>query len=82
MQEIPVLLGDIQDAQSLRAITAQTQVLLTTAGPYARLGTPVVEACIQERTHYCDLTGTGHKERQGLRLRANIRRTEKMTNGH
>ena len=57
MQEIPLLTGDLSDRQSLKAIAAQTQVVLNTAGPYTKLGTPVVEACISEKTHHCDLTG-------------------------
>ena len=57
MQEIPLLTGDLSDRQSLKAIAAQTRVVLNTAGPYTKLGTPVVEACISEKTHHCDLTG-------------------------
>ena len=58
MQDIPLLTGTLDDKQSLKAIAAQTRVLLTTAGPYSKLGTPVVEACISEKAHYCDLTGS------------------------
>jgi short subunit dehydrogenase-like uncharacterized protein len=32
-------------------------VLVTTVGPYARYGLPVVEACARAGTHYADLTG-------------------------
>ena len=53
-----MLTGSLEDKQSLKAIAAQTRVVLTTAGPYSKLGSPVVEACISETTHYCDLTGT------------------------
>ena len=38
-------------------MTAQTRVLVTTVGPYARYGMPVVEACARAGTHYADLTG-------------------------
>ena len=58
LQDIPMLTGNLEDKQSLKAIAAQTRVVLTTAGPYSKLGSPVVEACLSETTHYCDLTGT------------------------
>ena len=32
-------------------------MLVTTVGPYARYGLPVVEACARAGTHYADLTG-------------------------
>jgi short subunit dehydrogenase-like uncharacterized protein len=35
----------------------QTHVIATTAGPFARYGEPVVVACVENRTHYCDITG-------------------------
>eukprot|EP01034_Spumella_vulgaris_P022746 gene22746-28904_t len=38
-------------------MTSQGTVLLSTAGPYAKIGTPVVDACVESNTHYCDLTG-------------------------
>ena len=56
-ESVQVLVGDLSDQASLRAITSQTTVLISTAGPYAKLGTPIVEACIAGGCHYCDLTG-------------------------
>ena len=52
-----VLEADASDAPSLAAMAAGTRVLVTTVGPYARYGMPVVEACAQAGTHYADLTG-------------------------
>jgi len=37
----------------------RTRVLLTTAGPFARFGTPLVDACVRFNTHYVDITGEG-----------------------
>ena len=34
-----------------------TRVLLTTVGPYTRLGEPVVAACVEAGTDYVDITG-------------------------
>ena len=56
-REWPVLEADSGDPASLAALAAQTHVLATTVGPYARYGLPVVEACAAAGTHYADLTG-------------------------
>ena len=57
LNNIDILVGNIDNQESLRAITSQTKVLLTTAGPYAKIGMPMVEACVEGGAHYCDLTG-------------------------
>jgi short subunit dehydrogenase-like uncharacterized protein len=55
--ELPVLVGDVEDAPSLDAITRRTAVVCTTAGPFARCGSGLVASCVRNRTHYADLTG-------------------------
>ncbi|WP_424014984.1 saccharopine dehydrogenase family protein [Halorubrum xinjiangense] len=55
--DVPVVVGDATDPESLRAIARETRVVCTTVGPYTRLGTPLVEACVEVGTDYCDLTG-------------------------
>ncbi|MFB6156396.1 MAG: trans-acting enoyl reductase family protein [Haloferacaceae archaeon] len=54
---IPVVTGDATEPESLRAIARRTRVICTTVGPYTTYGTPLVEACIEAETEYCDLTG-------------------------
>ena len=54
---VSILIGDINDSKSLRDIAAQTTVVLSTAGPYAKIGTPILSACVEMSTHYCDITG-------------------------
>ncbi|MGY1915293.1 saccharopine dehydrogenase family protein [Blastococcus sp. SYSU DS0973] len=49
--------ADSTDAASLAALAGSARVLVTTVGPYARYGLPVVEACARAGTHYADLTG-------------------------
>ncbi|TQN42824.1 short subunit dehydrogenase-like uncharacterized protein [Blastococcus colisei] len=56
-REWPVLEADAGDPASLTALAESTRVLVTTVGPYARYGMPVVEACAAAGTHYADLTG-------------------------
>lgn len=53
----PLVEADSRDAGSLAAMAASTRVVVTTVGPYARYGLPVVEACARAGTHYADLTG-------------------------
>lgn len=56
-EDIPIVLGDAMDPESLRRIAEDTRVVCTTVGPYTRYGTPLVEACVSAGTDYCDLTG-------------------------
>lgn len=49
--------ADSGDADSIAALAANTRVLFTTVGPYAKYGLPVVEACARAGTHYADLAG-------------------------
>ncbi len=53
----PLLEADTGDPASLTRLAESTRVLVTTVGPYARYGLPVVEACARAGTHYADLTG-------------------------
>lgn len=55
--DVPIVLGDATDQESLRVIAADTDVVCTTVGPYTNYGTGLVEACVQAGTDYCDLTG-------------------------
>ena len=48
---------DVTDPEGLHTLAGRTRVLATTVGPYARLGEPVVEACVRQGTHYADITG-------------------------
>ena len=56
-QDLPIILGDIQDQASLDKLAAQSSVVVATAGPYARYGTPIVDACVRAGADYCDITG-------------------------
>jgi short subunit dehydrogenase-like uncharacterized protein len=54
---LPTVVGDATDPESLRALARDARVVCTTVGPYTTYGTPLVEACIDAGTDYCDLTG-------------------------
>jgi short subunit dehydrogenase-like uncharacterized protein len=55
--QLPILLGDSFDAESLDAIASKAEVLITTVGPYSKYGAELVGACVRNGTDYCDLTG-------------------------
>lgn len=54
---VPVLVADVTDPASLAAVVARTRVVLNMAGPFRRLGDPIVTACIEHAAHYCDISG-------------------------
>ncbi|TKX67968.1 trans-acting enoyl reductase family protein [Halorubrum sp. SP9] len=64
--EVPVVVGDATDPESLRAVAEGARVVCTTVGPYTRLGTPLVEACVETGTDYCDLTGEVNWVRESI----------------
>ena len=54
---LPLVVADAADEASLRELCASTRVVVSTVGPYARYGEPLVKACAESGTDYCDLTG-------------------------
>jgi short subunit dehydrogenase-like uncharacterized protein len=54
---LPLILADAADEASLRALCSSTRVVVSTVGPYALYGEPLVKACAATGTDYCDLTG-------------------------
>ena len=53
----PLVVCDATDAAQVEALARSTRVVVTTVGPYARYGLPLVRACAEAGTHYADLTG-------------------------
>jgi short subunit dehydrogenase-like uncharacterized protein len=54
---LPLLVADSSDASGLAAIAGRSRVICSTVGPYALHGQPLVRACAEQGTDYCDLTG-------------------------
>jgi short subunit dehydrogenase-like uncharacterized protein len=52
-----LLVADAADSAALAKIAAATRVVITTVGPYALYGAPLVAACAAAGTDYVDLTG-------------------------
>lgn len=49
--------ADSTDSASLAAMARRAKVVISTVGPYAAYGLPLVEACANAGTHYVDLSG-------------------------
>ena len=62
----PIILADSSDPDSLAAMAGSTRVVVTTVGPYAKYGLPLVEACAEAGTDYADLTGETLFVRQSI----------------
>lgn len=54
---LQIVLADAADETSLTALCNQTRVIISTVGPYALYGEPLVKVCAETGTDYCDLTG-------------------------
>lgn len=57
LASLPIVEASADDPASLARMAAQTRVVLTTVGPYALYGEPVVAACVDAATDYVDITG-------------------------
>ena len=57
---IELMVADAADEEALRAMCAQTGVVISTVGPYALYGSPLVKTCVETGTDYVDLTGEAH----------------------
>src|ERR1700761_9011280 len=55
--DVPLLIADVTDEESIRRVAESARVVITTVGPYIHYGEPVVAACAAAGTHYVDLTG-------------------------
>ncbi len=54
---VPVLVAEADDAQALTGLAQRTRVVIATAGPFAKVGSALVAACVAAGTHYVDITG-------------------------
>jgi len=57
LADLPLLIADSDDADSLREVAESTEVVITTVGPYLLYGEGLVKACAEAGTDYVDLTG-------------------------
>lgn len=52
-----LIVADAGDPSALDSMVKETQVVITTVGPYIKYGEPLVRACAEHGTDYVDLTG-------------------------
>jgi short subunit dehydrogenase-like uncharacterized protein len=67
-QSWELLNADAASPSSLDEMAARTQVVVTTVGPYAQYGMPLVAACAAAGTDYADLTGEAMFIREAIDL--------------
>ena len=54
---VPMLVADASNPESIQALASRAQVVLTTVGPYQLYGNDLVKACAEAGTDYVDLCG-------------------------
>lgn len=52
-----IIVADAEAPESIDAMVAKARVVISTAGPFALYGTPLVAACARQGVHYADITG-------------------------
>ncbi len=55
--ELEAIVADAADKDALQAMASRTRVVISTVGPYALYGEPLVKVCAEGGTDYVDLTG-------------------------
>lgn len=55
--QVPILIADATDRESLAAMARSTKAVIALAGPFAKLGSLLVRVCAETGTHYVDITG-------------------------
>jgi len=55
--KLTLIQADAGDEASLRTLCKSARVIVSTVGPYALYGEPLVHVCAETGTDYCDLTG-------------------------
>jgi len=55
--KVELIQADAADEPALRALCKSARVVVSTVGPYALYGEPLVRVCTETGTDYCDLTG-------------------------
>ena len=56
-KDLPLIVADAADEAALAAMCRDTRAVVSTVGPYALYGEPLVKVCAEGGTDYCDLTG-------------------------
>jgi short subunit dehydrogenase-like uncharacterized protein len=57
LADADLIVAPSQDQAAVDAAVSRSRIVLSTAGPFALYGTPLVHACVRFGTHYVDITG-------------------------
>merc|ERR1719491_254268 len=57
ISSLPMLIADVTDADSLRAMITRTKLIISCVGPFRLFGEMVVKVCSEQGTHYVDICG-------------------------
>lgn len=57
LKDIPVLIADLSDQNSLNEMCSKASVIANCCGPYRFYGESVIKACINNKTHHVDISG-------------------------
>ena len=55
--KVDIIVANSNDDATLDEMTKQTQVIISTVGPYLKYGEPLIKSCTKNGTDYVDLTG-------------------------
>lgn len=55
-----IFIADAKDDAQLKKLCERTRVIVSTVGPFALFGEPLIKACVEVGTDYCDITGEPH----------------------
>mmetsp|Transcript_8989 Transcript_8989/g.11711 ORF Transcript_8989/g.11711 Transcript_8989/m.11711 type:complete len:441 (+) Transcript_8989:142-1464(+) len=56
-ENVELIVADSMDDAALADICRRTSAVASVVGPYALYGEPLVRACVEQGTHYVDITG-------------------------
>ncbi|MGP5060082.1 saccharopine dehydrogenase NADP-binding domain-containing protein [Psychrobacter celer] len=54
--KVDTIIANSNDDASLDAMTKQTQVIISTVGPYLKYGEPLIKSCAENGTDYSQMT--------------------------
>lgn len=54
---IMTIVANADSESEMRGMCQQTKTVISTVGPYALYGEPLIKSCVETGTHYVDLTG-------------------------
>lgn len=52
-----IIVADVKNQENLNNMASSTRLLMNTVGPFNWYGYPVIKACVENKTHYIDITG-------------------------